>query len=168
MENRKTTTVYVASTDTDKINLLGEDGWQILSKSPLVIGKPFEIDHDASVLNQYREFFEKQANRPGTPNREKLEKRGFYFKRVYNDSIGRKVWRLDPDHDGSALYKWRVEFPYDPRGAEPPIIGITFGSPDMNVPLFCDKAIVDKYVPAGFLDKALADGSISVIDVKDE
>lgn len=163
------TEIYVVANDVDHINALGEQGWDVLIKSPLVVGYEFDIPEDASIIVPWVNAIESQANDNPTL-RKRLTEDGFQFKREYDELYVKKRYRLVVK-PGSPILRWRVEFspsisPADEPGEEE-CLGITFGPANLNIPRFCAKDVVDKYVPKPVIDAALASGSISVREVDD-
>jgi len=150
------TTVYRVREDVDHINRMGELGWEVLNKSPLIVGREFKMPPNAEILRQWVDLFEFKAN-TDISVRNRLNSMGYRFKLVYVDDAGKRLYKLI-HYDGSPLYKWRVEFATSlGRGLEQEeaILGITFGDPTLNIPAFCDKRVVDKYVPKEIMEPIL-------------
>ncbi len=151
---------YRVANDADHINRLGELGWELLYKQPIVVGRFFDMPRDASILDQWRDAFEYHANK-SADDRRRLEADSFHFRKAWVNDGKERAYRL-VDSRNSPLYKWRVEFSttLDPDSDGDVLLGITFGKPHLNIPVFCSKDVVDKYVPAEWIAEALAEGCI--------
>ena len=155
--------VYMVSKEQERINALGEQGWDIIFQNPLIIGKPFDMPLGAPIIPQFVEWLSKRINKTAK-ERKFLKESGFKIKRIYNDEIGDRVYVLD-DLENSPLTKWRFEFDYN---EDNPVAYITFGPLEMNVPAFAQKDTIDKYVPKEVLEAALASGSLRVEEIEIE
>ena len=162
------TKVYKVIDDEEHLNVMGENGWEIFSKRPIIIGHPFKMKPNATILDQWVALFEYHANHhPKT--RIQLNNEGFRFRKIYVDELRQKAYRMVYD-ENSPLYKWRVEFATslgNPNGEEP-ILGITFGSPELNIPAFCDAKVIDEYVPKEIIDTLKEHGCIEEAEMETE
>lgn len=144
-----------SSDDLKKISPLGEQGWDIVNQSPLVVAHPFTMRGDAPIVRQFSEWIGKRATK-SLSERKELERRGYSFRRVYKDDTNSVAYEVDVK-DGCPLLDWRVEFNV---ADDPPLLYITFGDMDLNSVAFCDKGVIDKYVPKGILAEALSSGAV--------
>lgn len=162
------TKVYKVRNDIEHINKLGELGWEVISKySPAIIAKSFRIDEKAPILNQFVELFEYNANKD-TKIRIKLNSKGYCFRKVYMDDIGYKIYKLTKTKN-CPIFQWRVEFATTlTEGEEDPILGLTFGDLETNIPAFLSKDVIDKYTPAEIIKGALEADAIYEVEVDDE
>lgn len=155
--------VYHVVKEEDKVNALGEQGWEIIFQNPLVIGVPFFMPIGSPIIDQFVRWLNIRINK-GSQDRKFLKEKGFKISRVYNDEKCARVYVFD-DLENSPLYKWRLEFDYN---EDVPTAYITFGPLEMNVPAFAQKDTIDRYVPKEILEKALASGSLRVDEIEVE
>ncbi len=147
---------YAASADSLKdLNPLGEQGWEVINKSPLVFAYFFKMDAKAPILEQFRKWIGKRATAK-TSERKELERRGYRFRKVYSDDTDSTFYELDITWD-SPLLDWRVEFNV---ADDPCLVYLTFGDMDFNSVAFCGKETIDRYAPKGVIEKALESGAI--------
>lgn len=143
--------VYKVVKDDDKINALGASGWQIILHNPFIIGVLFDMP-DGEHLSSYKKWLEIRAN-ASKDERRWLVKHGFKFRKIQTDEGGPKLV-LD---SYEPLLKWRLEFDY---GSDSPVAYMTFGAADMNVPSYCAKELIDKYVPKEIIEQAISKGAL--------
>lgn len=160
IEKRK---VYQIVKEEEKVNKLGEQGWNIIFQNPLIIGVPFDMPVGAPIVDQFAVWLNKRVN-VGASERKFLKENGFKISRIYSDEKCARVYVLN-DLEKSPLYKWRFEFDYN---EEVPTAYITFGPLEMNVPAFAQKEIIDKYVPKEIIEQALESGSLKVCEIEVE
>jgi len=159
--------VYKVKNDADHINKLGELGWEILFRQPLIIGKEFKLSPKSPILGQFVELFEYNANK-SHEIRIKLNSKGYRFRKVYMDDVGKKIYKLQPT-DNCPIFQWRLEFSTTlSEGEEDPILGMTFGDMETNIPSFCDQSVIDKYSPEGFLKEELDSGAVYEAEVDED
>jgi len=151
-----TTSVYRVSKDEGPINKLGELGWEIISKEGIVIGHAFDMPEDASILNQFVEWFGRRIN-ASAEERKLLKQAGFPSVRYHEEKTGKRKYRLTEEAMAN-IRKWRIEFSYVD---EIPLAYITFGPLDLNIPAFFDRAVIDKYVPEEIIAEAIACNAFS-------
>lgn len=162
---RKKKLFYVANDDIRALSPLGEQGWDVITTSPLVIAKTFCMDAKAPIVEQFRAWIEKRIN-ASEAERKELAKRGYEFKAVYDDSIGKRRYEFEAK-PGSPLLIWRFEIN---SSDDPGIAYITFGDIDFNSVAFCDKRTIDKYVPKDVIEGALGCGAVKrkYMEIDDE
>ncbi len=162
---RKRKLFYVANDDIRVLSPLGEQGWDVITTTPFVVAKTFYMDADAPIVEQFRAWVERRIN-ASEAERKELINRGYEFSSVYDDSIGKRRYEFVPK-PGSPLLRWRLEIN---SSDDPSIAYITFGDIDFNSVAFCDKRIIDKYVPKDILEGALGCGAIKrkYMEVDDE
>lgn len=155
--------IYHVVKDEEKVNALGEQGWEIIFQNPLIIGVPFNMPVGAPIIDQFIRWLNIRINK-GAQDRKFLEEMGYKISRVYSDEKCARIYVFD-DLENSPLYQWRLEFDYN---EDIPTAYITFGSIEMNVPAFAQKEVIDKYVPKEIIEKALASGSLRVDEIEVE
>ena len=152
--------VYFVAKDNDHINFLGENGWDIFCKSPLVIAIHFNMA-DGPHLYEYKKRLEAMANESKRIRDFLIKKFKFSMKEIKSeiDPKGRK-FVID---DWSPLFDWRLEFNYY---EDMPMVYITFGPVQFDAPAIAVKEVIDKFVPSDILEKAIGFGSIYVGEVE--
>lgn len=144
--------VYSIENKNEELNKLGEIGWEVINQSPFLIVKPFKMDENAKILDQFEAWINTQANKDRKVL-DWLKDNGFSFSRVYSDEKGKKVNKVKRE---GALLDWRLEVEVDPNEVYL-LVGMTFGPITMNTPLFYARDVIDKYVPKELNDE-LQDG----------
>ena len=160
---KKKIEVYCVRKSNEEVNALGEQGWEIVFKSPIVIGVEFTMPKDAPITKQFLDWFDIRANR-NAEDRKLLKKLGYKINRVHSDGPNGRRYVIGNNED-SPLYKWRFEFCYE---EDAPIAYITFGNEEMNIPGFTAKEVIDKYVPKEIIEKAIEAKSMYVTEIEVE
>lgn len=155
-ENEKLYDVYAIRNDKDELNKLGLIGWEVISQSPFLLAKPFKMEENSKILDQFEAWINIQANKD-TKVFNVLKKWGFSFKKVYNDEKGKAEYRVERKN---SLTEWRLEIEVE-LGEDQLLVGMTFGPLEMNTPIFYGKDAIDKYVPREILDEMMGENGIT-------
>lgn len=165
------TQVYKLVKDNDHINILGEQGWNILVQDPtllsqgfpIIIAKEFRLHRDSKVIDDIAvRWLEGMANK-SEENLKELKKLGFYFKKVYSETEDKYLFRAEKR--GKSILNWRIEVNY---GEDEPIAYITFGSPMLMAPALANKEVIDLYCPKKLIEDAVSKGALFVTEVEEQ
>lgn len=158
-----TVNCYRASKIDDVINNLGELGWQATPPQTYLY-REYETDPASNqFVSSMAAFLERKSQ--DKTNRKNLTGLGFRFLRVYDDSLGRKTWKLDVSDPACPLRFWRIEFDY---AEEDPVVGITLADQRIIRNVFVNREIVDSQVPEEILNDAIRVGALRKGSVSDE
>lgn len=155
-ENTNLYDVYAIKNDKDELNKLGLIEWEVISQSPFLLAKTFEMENNSPILDQFEAWINVQANKDAKVMKV-LRKWGFSFKQVYNDEKRKREYRVERR---KSLTEWRLEIEVEPS-EDLLLVGMTFGPLEMNTPIFYGKDIIDKYVPREILDELTGENGIA-------
>ena len=150
--NEQELTLYFASKENDKLNILGENGWFIYSQSPVIIAHEFKMP-DGEHLIHFKKWLEERAN-ASNDEREFIKKAGYPMRKMKSDGFKGERYVIT---DFSALFDWRIEFDF---GEDKPIVYMTFGPQRMASPAIASKKAIDDFVPKEIMQLAIENGAI--------
>lgn len=162
--------LYKFNKNNDSVNALGENGWGLTISDerllaagvPVLISIEFEMPTDNDVYRNALAWLNKAAN-TNAENRAAMEKCGCKIKRVYSESEGKRVYRIENE---DYVAKWRLEVNYSDDDF--PYVYITFAHPLLSTPSIYNREIIDKYVPKEIIEKALSLNAIEPAEYEAE
>ena len=146
--------------DDEKINKLGEDGWEIVCQNPIIISKDFKAKVDSSIAKFAMRCVEGFANEDQA-NVKKLRKMGFKFRKVYDDDKAKHLFKCEQE---GAVLDWRMEFVYAEENA---LAYLTFGPYNMNSPALVNAEVIDANVPKEMLDTFVSCGAFTKVEAEE-